>query len=107
MHFFFSDEFWKDLVSVCKPNTKILLNIVSENIKENELKFREIFMIIEKNKIKYFFPWSHKTEVEEDFISNFQLKYKLEENNFKIVDVTNYDNNALTKMYDWYQIIKL
>ena len=107
MHFFFSDEFWKDLVSVCKPNTKILLNIVSENIKENELKFREIFMIFEKNKIKYFFPWSHKTEVEEDFISNFQLKYKLEENNFKIVDITNYDNNALTKMYDWYQIIKL
>ena len=56
------------------------------------------------DKIKYYFPWSHTKEVEEDFISKDSIHKKLAEYKFKIESITNPKNNNLSCLYDWFII---
>ena len=104
MHLFESDYFWSQLKSVCKPTTKILFNVVSENIKIQDFSMKEAYMKYRNNKVIYYFPWAHTKEVEENIISKDSLEKKLLEHNFKIVSVINPSNNTLSCMYDWYKI---
>ena len=74
MHLFSSTKFWEQLKKVCKTNTKILFNVVSENIIESNYNFHEAYMKYNKGKINYYFPWSHTHEISEDFITNNLLE---------------------------------
>jgi SAM-dependent methyltransferase len=104
MHLFDSDIFWSNLKLVCKPNTKILFNIVSENIKDKDFLMNNAYMKYTNDKVKYYFPWSHTKEVEENFISKDSIHKKLSENKFKIESITNHNNNNLSCLYDWFII---
>ena len=104
MHLFDSDKFWSQLKSVCKSTTKILFNIVSENIKTQEFSMNNAYMKYKNDKIIYYFPWAHNKEVEENLISKDSLEKKLLEYNFKIGSISNPVDNTLSCMYDWYKI---
>jgi hypothetical protein len=101
-----SELFWKQLVNITKPTTKILFNVVSEKLKENEFRMLDAYMKYEENKVIYYFPWCHTEEVDEKFISKDEIDKKLQEYNFKTDEITNPISNKLSMMYDWYRLIK-
>jgi len=104
MHLFDSELFWIQLKEVCKPTSKIIFNLVSERIKNENFIVENAFMKYFNEKIIYFFPWSHTSEVEEQFISNKELDEKLNKYDFKKINVYNKleSNNSLISLYDWY-----
>jgi SAM-dependent methyltransferase len=103
MHLFDSIEFWKCLKSICKSDTKILFNIVSDKIKTENFVLKEAYMKYENDQIKYLFPWVHKTEITEKFISRKDVENKMLEYGFIIDKIIKEDNN-LSSYYDWYFI---
>lgn len=103
MHFFDSTEFWKCLKSICKSDTKILFNIVSDKIKTEKFVLKEAYMKYENDQIKYLFPWVHKTELTENFISKKDVENKMLEYGF-IIDKIIKEENNLSSYYDWYFI---
>jgi SAM-dependent methyltransferase len=106
MHLFDSDEFWKQLENVCKPNTKILFNVVSDDIIKENFILDDAYMKYKDNKISYFFPWSHKKEIEELFFDKNTIQKKILEKNYKIINISKNNESKLTSFYEWY-IIKL
>ena len=106
MHLFDSDLFWINLRAVCKSTTKIIFNLVSERIKEREFKLEKAYMKYIDDKIIYFFPWAHKSEVQENFISSEKLDKQLEKYKFKKINTFNKIelNESLISLYDWYII---
>lgn len=104
MYLFDSDTFWNELMNVSNSNTKILFNIVSEDIKEKEFKLEDAYMKFNQNKINYFFPWCHTKETEEIFISNEEVENKLKEKNLKIIDTFKSKNLTLSTFYKWFQV---
>ena len=105
MHLFDSELFWKQLVNITKPTTKILFNVVSEKLKENEFRMLDAYMKYEENKVIYYFPWCHTEEVDENFISKDEIDKKLQEYNLITDEITNPISNKLSMMYDWYRIV--
>jgi len=104
MHLFSSIKFWEQLKKVCKANTKILFNVVSENIIENNYYFHEAYMKYNKGKINYYFPWSHTHEISEDFITNNLLEETIKKYNFIVDSYSKGDlsNKSLVSKYDWF-----
>jgi SAM-dependent methyltransferase len=103
MHLFDSTEFWKCLKSICKSDTKILFNIVSDKIKTEKFVLKEAYMKYENDQVKYLFPWVHKTELTEKFISRKDVENKMLEYGFIIDKIIKEDHN-LSSYYDWYFI---
>ena len=106
MHFFDSEKFWKQLNLVCKPTTKILFNIVSNNIIKEPYQNKEAYMKKENNKVIYYFPWAQKHEISENFIKREEVENKMLTYNFLIDNIYNSKSDSLTSKYDWFTIIK-
>ena len=104
MHLFDSDKFWTQLKSVCKPTTKIMFNIVSNNIIEKPYKFVDAYMKYENKKVIYCFPWSQTREISENFISKDEIEDKVRNYNFLIDSVFNSQGDMLVSKYDWYHL---
>lgn len=100
MHMFKSEEFWTCLQSVCHPHTKILFNVVSEKIKITEFKLGDAYMNYSDDKVIYYFPWAHKSEMSEDFIKKSDIDKQINKYGFVINNIYNHD------FYDWYEIRK-
>jgi len=106
MHLFDSDDFWTQLNEVCKPNTKILFNVVADNIKTTEYKNLNAYMKYDNNKVIYYFPWSQSHEISENFISKNFIEEKVRKYNFLIDSFENLGTDTLVSKYDWYIIEK-
>lgn len=103
MHLFDSEHFWKCLKSVCKPETKIVFNIVSDKVKSEPFKLKDAYMNFEDGKIKYSFPWSHTSEITELFIEKKDVEKKMLGNGF-LIDKIICEPTNLSSYYDWYFI---
>ena len=108
MHLFDSNDFWTQLNEVCKPTTKILFNVVSNNIINNPFNYLDAYMNYneQNNKINYYFPWSQSHEISENFISMDLIQKTIQKYDFVIDSVFNTGGNNLASKYDWYIINK-
>jgi ubiquinone/menaquinone biosynthesis C-methylase UbiE len=104
MHLFDSEKFWIQLKSVCKPTTKILFNVVSKNIIESPYKFIDAYMKYDNKKIIYCFPWSHTSEISENFITKEEIEDKVRNYSFLIDNIFNSNTDSLISKYDWYHL---
>ena len=105
MHLFSSDKFWTQLKNMCSKNTKILFNVVSENIIGHSYTYHDAYMKYNEGKINYYFPWSHSHEVSEEFISQYKLEEKVTKYGFTFNSFYNekdLSNKSLVSKYDWY-----
>lgn len=103
MHLFDSDEFWKCLKAVCKPDTKIVFNVVSDKVKTEMFSLKDAHMNYEDGKIKYMFPWSHTSEITEQFVEKKDIEKKMLDYSFLIDKIIREPAN-LSSYYDWYFI---
>jgi SAM-dependent methyltransferase len=106
MHLFDSEDFWTQLNDVCGPNTKILFNVVADNIKTLEYKNLNAYMKYDNDKVIYYFPWSQSYEISENFISKSFIEEKVRKYNFLIDSYENIGTDTLVSKYDWYIIEK-
>jgi len=106
MHLFDSDKFWTQLKSICKPTTKIMFNVVSNNIINNPYKFIDAYMKYENKKIIYCFPWSQTREISENFITKEEIEEKVRNYNFLIDNIFNSKCDSLVSKYDWYHLLQ-
>ena len=103
MHLFDSEEFWKCLKSVCKVDTKIMFNVVSNKIKECPFILKDAYMKYDNGFVKYLFPWSHTTEISEKFIEIKDIETTMIKYNF-IIDKIITEETGLSSYYDWFFI---
>jgi len=104
MHLFDSEKFWTQLKSVCKPTTKIMFNVVSNNLIDKPYKLVDAYMKYENEKVIYCFPWSQLQEISENFITKDKIEEKVRNYNFLIDQIFTSQVDSLISKYDWYHL---
>ena len=102
--YFCNDNFWINVNKISRKGTKMLLNLVNEKASKR-LEFNGSYIYKKKNKIKYFFSHIHKTEKEENFISEAKLNRFLNLYKWKIKHKY-IPNGNFEGYYSWYIIEK-